>query len=155
MPDHVEAEDGSRRDFLGLASLGSAAAALGFSAVGMLRLPKPRLLPEVSRVFRLGKPEEFRPGTATVLPEEKVRIVATEEGVAAMSLVCTHLGCIVAESETGFDCPCHGSKFGPEGKVLGGPAPRSLAWLAISQAPDGTLLVDRAREVEPGVFFKA
>ena len=31
------------------------------------------------------------------------------EGVYAISMVCTHLGCIVKPSTAGFDCPCHAS----------------------------------------------
>jgi Rieske Fe-S protein len=44
------------------------------------------------------------------------------------SPVCPHMGCRYnwqAESKQ-FICPCHGSVFSPEGKVLGGPSPRSL-----------------------------
>ena len=154
MSDRLEGEPISRHDFLGLAGVGSAAGALLFSTIGMLRLPKPRVLPEVSSVIRLGKPSQFLPGTVTALAEQKVCVVVTEEGVAVVSLVCTHLGCIVKPSETGFDCPCHGSKFDAQGNVLGGPAPRSLQWLAVSQAPDGTLLVDRAKEIDQGESYK-
>jgi menaquinol-cytochrome c reductase iron-sulfur subunit len=44
------------------------------------------------------------------------------------SPVCPHMGCRYnwhAESKQ-FLCPCHGSVFSLAGKVLGGPAPRSL-----------------------------
>lgn len=155
MSDRLEPEPISRQDFLGIAGVGSAAAAVAFSTIGMLRLPKPRVLPDVSAVVRVGQPAEYPPGTARILSAEKIRVVCTEQGVAAMSLICTHLGCIVKESQSGFECPCHGSKFDPRGEVLAGPAPRALLWLAVSQAPDGTLLVDRAREVEAGEFYQA
>ena len=154
MSDLLGDEPISRHDFLGIAGVGSAAAAVVFSTIGMLRLPKPRVLPDVSSVVRLGKPSQFPPGTTATLAEHKVYVVATEEGVAAMSLVCTHLGCIVKPTEAGFDCPCHGSKFDAQGEVLGGPAPRGLRWLAVSQAPDGTLLVDRAKEVGSEESYK-
>jgi len=43
--------------------------------------------------------------------------------------VCTHLGCVVPwnKAENKFMCPCHGSQYNNEGKVVRGPAPLSLA----------------------------
>jgi Rieske Fe-S protein len=144
-----------RRDFLGLAGLWTAAVAIMGSLVGMARLPKPRVLPETSRRFRVGSPAEYPAGTARILPEHQVRMVATSRGVAAMTLVCTHLGCIVGEAPSGgFACPCHGSKFDGEGNVTGGPAPRPLPWLEVSQAADGALVVNAAREVPAGVDYQ-
>lgn len=155
MPGRLEPEPLPRRDFLGQAGLFSAALAVFGSVFGMARLPKPRVTPEASSRFRAGMPAEYPPGTVKVLPEQKVRIVSTSEGIAAMSLICTHLGCIVGETPDGFSCPCHGSKFNQQGRVVGGPAPRPLPWLAVSQAADGSLLVDTAEEVPSGQFYQA
>lgn len=56
-------------------------------------------------------------------------LVRTPEGrVRAFSTVCPHLGCGVDWNELTekFDCPCHGSGFGLDGRCLRGPAPRGL-----------------------------
>lgn len=154
MSGRLDSEPISRRDFLGLAGLWAAAAAILGSLAAMARLPIPRVLPEASTRFRVGSPLEFPAGAVTTLPERQVRIVSTDQGVAAMSLVCTHLGCIVGEGPVGFLCPCHGSRFDAQGKVIGGPAPRPLRWLQVSQAADGALMVDTAKEVSPEVFYR-
>ncbi|WP_410648955.1 FAD-dependent oxidoreductase [Amycolatopsis sp. cmx-4-54] len=46
----------------------------------------------------------------------------------AVSLRCTHLGCLLRfnGAERSWDCPCHGSRFDVDGAVLEGPAVRPL-----------------------------
>lgn len=45
-----------------------------------------------------------------------------------VSARCTHLGCLVAfnRAEQAWECPCHGSRFAPDGRILQGPAVRPL-----------------------------
>ena len=47
----------------------------------------------------------------------------------AVSLRCTHLGCLLRfnSAERSWDCPCHGSRFDVDGGVLEGPATRPLS----------------------------
>jgi len=47
-----------------------------------------------------------------------------DDGLHAVSLRCTHLGCLVRfnSAERSWDCPCHGSRFDVDGAVLEGPA---------------------------------
>jgi glycine/D-amino acid oxidase-like deaminating enzyme/nitrite reductase/ring-hydroxylating ferredoxin subunit len=55
----------------------------------------------------------------------------------ALSPVCRHLGCDVAwnSAERTWDCPCHGSRYSIDGKVLNGPATEALERVAIDD-PD-------------------
>jgi cytochrome b6-f complex iron-sulfur subunit len=143
----------SRRDFLGLASAGAVILSSLTALAGILRITKPDVHYEESKKFKIGKPENFPVGTIKKLEDKKVHIFSDENGLHAITSVCTHLGCIVALSDTGFDCPCHGSKYTRDGKVIAGPAPRNLPWLEISESEDGTLVVDAAKEVKIGTTF--
>ena len=155
MSNRLAPEPVPRRDFLSLSGWWAAGLAVFGSLLGMARLAKPSVLPEVGNRFRIGRPEDFPAGTARVIPERNVHVVSKKEGLAAVSLICTHLGCIVGKTEEGYDCPCHGSKFGQAGEIISGPAPRGLRWLEVSLAADGSLVVDARREVPPGTFHRA
>lgn len=62
--------------------------------------------------------------------------------VTVFSPMCTHLGCGYRweDADRKFKCPCHGSVYDADGKVLAGPAPRRLDVLP-SKVEDGRLLV--------------
>jgi cytochrome b6-f complex iron-sulfur subunit len=66
---------------------------------------------------------------ALVFREERVALLREGKTFYALSLVCTHLGCSVTVTADGLVCPCHGSRFDRQGKVLHGPADRPLARL--------------------------
>ena len=93
-------------------------------------------------------------GSVISIPRRRMYVLADAKGVAAVSTVCPHLGCVVARHDDGgYTCPCHGSKFDTTGKVTGGPSPRGLIWNEISLGPDGRLIVDASREVSPNTRF--
>ena len=150
----LDPEPVPRRDVLGLTALWSAAAALLFGALGMLRLPKAAVLASPSKRFRVALPETLAPGEAFMPPGRPVAVFRDAEGVYAISGICTHLGCIVKASPEGFECPCHGSRFAADGTVTKGPAPRPLPWLKVAAA-GGQWLVDEAAAVAPGTKVKA
>jgi cytochrome b6-f complex iron-sulfur subunit len=154
MSERVNEPAQSRRGFLGLVSVGTAGLALVTALSGMVRLVKPRVLPEAASRFSIGPPSEFPAGEERIIADRNVMILSTPDGIAAISLVCTHLGCIVSKSGEGFSCPCHGSKFTAQGKILSGPAPKDLPWLEISRRADGKLLVDLKSDVTPGTFYE-
>ena len=51
-----------------------------------------------------------------------------KQGPWAVSRKCTHLGCKInyREKEGFLECPCHQSRFTPEGAVIQGPSQKSL-----------------------------
>ena len=128
----LDPEPVPRRDFLGLASLWAAGAALVFAGIGMLRLPKAAVLSSPSKKFKVQLPESLPAGQAFVPPGRSIAVFKDDAGVYAISLVCTHLGCIVKNTSEGFECPCHGSRFGLDGAVTKGPAPTPLPWRKVT-----------------------
>jgi Rieske Fe-S protein len=70
-------------------------------------------------------------GEGAVVDNNGTKIAACrrEDGSLMLrSAVCPHKGCTVAwnDAERTWDCPCHGSRFTPEGKVISGPAQSPL-----------------------------
>jgi glycine/D-amino acid oxidase-like deaminating enzyme/nitrite reductase/ring-hydroxylating ferredoxin subunit len=75
--------------------------------------------------------DELKPGEAAILKIDGDNVAAyRDEGgtVHAVSAVCTHMGCLVGWNDTDrtWDCPCHGSRFELDGRVLHGPATQPL-----------------------------
>ena len=145
----LDPEPMPRRDWLGLTALWSAGSALLFAFVGSMRLPKAAIVAAPSKGFDVTLPESLREGEAFVPPERAVAVFRDAEGVYAISTICTHLGCVVKPGAAGFECPCHGSRFKPDGAVAKGPAPRPLSWLKVSAA-DGGFHIDEGKIVPPG-----
>jgi Rieske Fe-S protein len=76
--------------------------------------------------------DEIPAGEGRILRHGLHKIAAYRDAmgvVLQLSATCTHLGCIVEwnAGEKTWDCPCHGSRFAPDGHVLNGPAITGLA----------------------------
>jgi len=70
---------------------------------------------------------QIEPGSGAVVGSgrNKIAVYRAEDGtIHECSAVCPHLYCIVEwnDTEKSWDCPCHGSRFDPLGRVMNGPA---------------------------------
>jgi cytochrome b6-f complex iron-sulfur subunit len=148
--------DLNRRQFfvkLGLGSLGIAAAGTTVFAYQFL---SPNVLYEPSPIINAGKPESFPMDSVTLDVNSGIYIIHSKEGFFSLSAVCTHLGCLTAwKPDLGIiACPCHGSKFKPEGDKIEGPAPKPLPWKRMWITEDGDLMVDRSTDIRPLQFVR-
>lgn len=75
--------------------------------------------------------EAIRPGEGALVRRgaSKLAVYRDEQGrLHERSAICTHLGCVVQwnRAEKSWDCPCHGSRYDCDGRILNGPAIRPL-----------------------------
>lgn len=75
----------------------------------------------------------IRPNEGKIIEFEGERFGAFRDEKDELHFVaaeCTHLGCVVKwnNDEKSWDCPCHGSRFTYDGKVLNGPANKPLSY---------------------------
>ena len=85
--------------------------------------------------------DEIQPGEGAVLGtgRGKIAVYRDDRGkIHQLSAVCPHLYGIVHwnDTEKSWDCPCHGSRFDPYGKVVNGPAIVGLS--PVESAPKKT-----------------
>lgn len=91
-------------------------------------------------------------------------LIVKDDGTLAdygLNAVCTHLGCVVPwnKAENKFKCPCHGSQYNAEGKVIRGPAPlvragyRSRCLMSASPPPQSLALAHLTIAEDDTVLF--
>ena len=149
----MQGKELERRKFLARLGLAGMVASIGLGAVGVLRFLLLNVFYERSRVFRIGKAREYSLNAVTFLPEQKAYVCRDAEGIYVISAVCTHLGCVVSRKSDRFECPCHGSVYDREGRVVKGPAPSALKWFKVVESLDGELMVDKRKTVATGTKY--
>src|SRR5699024_8927233 len=76
-------------------------------------------------------PSDLPPGEGALIEVQGEKVAAYKDlqnTLHLLSPVCTHMGCHVAwnNMEKSWDCPCHGSRFHYDGRILHGPAVKDL-----------------------------
>ena len=125
----------TRRDFFGLSWRVLTAFAAGQAAcLGLRFLASRPVEGEVGAVITLGLVGDFPLGTITPFDQARLFLLRFEDGgFLALHTRCPHLACVVSwDAARGrFSCPCHGSEFERDGKVINPPAPRPLDRFAV------------------------
>ena len=133
--------DLNRRDFLKFSAAGLLTASGLLGLGGLFRFLSAVTEPAPKTEFDLGSASNYPLGSRTVISEVPALLIHAESGFSALSLVCTHLGCTVEEKDDGFACPCHGSLYAKDGRLLRGPAVQRLPILRIEVTGDENLIL--------------
>ncbi len=75
-------------------------------------------------------------GKVVEFENQRLAIYKTPEGVIhALNPICTHLKCEVKwnNTELTWDCPCHGTRYNYDGRVITGPADQDLEKIEIRE----------------------
>jgi glycine/D-amino acid oxidase-like deaminating enzyme/nitrite reductase/ring-hydroxylating ferredoxin subunit len=91
-----------------------------------------RLVGDRLSALRARPAEDLRPGQGDIADMSGAKVAAYRDDdgtLHALRAQCTHLGCLVTfnDAERTWDCPCHGSRFDLQGRVIEGPAVEDLA----------------------------
>lgn len=108
---------------------------------GVIRFLSFELDPAPPSEFDLGPAANYPLNSRSLLLHIPAVLIHDHQGVHALSLVCTHLGCTVGQKDDGFECPCHGSHYNARGEVDKGPAKLPLKPLRLTKSEDGNLIL--------------
>lgn len=137
-----------RRRFLAAVAGSGVAAALGGCAA--LAATPVRLSGGRVRLAPRNHPELRTPGGFLKIRLEGsgdvFYVLALDEGdYAVLSPICTHQGCTVGVEGRNLVCPCHGSTYRRDGRVVRGPAPRPLTRLPARLTEGGVLVIETGK----------
>ncbi len=150
--------DKQRRAFMSNTMLAVGWGAFGLGAgvsVGpaFARFMMPNVLEESDPRIRVGKMQRYLEMVSGEVNEDYkpqgIWIVRDGDRLAALSIICTHLGCIPnwLPNDRKFKCPCHGSGYKPDGINFEGPTPRPLERFRIF-IEDGIVVVDKSKKYQ-------
>ena len=140
-----------RRLLLWLGNLGLLAVLWELVQAGLGYLTPPVTQPQPGPVqvgeIPLGL-DKFALNSLTFVPQARAWLGRDDGGFYAISAICPHLGCTLQQAATGFQCPCHGSRFNQRGALLNGPAATPMSYLAV-RLQDNQLIIDVTQTVSP------
>lgn len=105
-------------------------------------------------VLKIGKIEDYPAGTIKFISKPKAFVIADEEGIYAISAVCTHLSCILNSEGNRLVCPCHAANFNLAGRIISGPATRNLQWYSLELDSENNIILDSGTGVSTGTKLK-
>jgi cytochrome b6-f complex iron-sulfur subunit len=149
MSDKKSTSSLSRRNFLGIAWVGSLTLVFAQAVFVMLKFIKPVSAEGYGGLVFAGKLEDFAVNSVNRISSGRFYISRTSDGFIALWQKCPHLGCAIPwdEKEGVFHCPCHGSTFNRVGEVLGGPAARAMDFFPVEVNEDG-IWVDTGEPID-------
>lgn len=131
----------NRRGFLGVAASGLLAA-----CASLVTTPVTPVGGRVRLVVR-DYPTLDRPGgSLKIRPDDSDRVlyVLRQDNAtySVVSPICKHRGCTVDVEGAALVCPCHGSMYGRDGRVLRGPTQAPLDRFPATLTTSGELVID-------------
>jgi Rieske Fe-S protein len=166
----TERNDLTRRRVLAVISAGPAAALAGCGggpepmhpqgaagAAPSAPAPNPAANASTGAGTRVANLRDLPPGALVALREPHVVLGRDDQGVYAMSILCTHQSCKVNVKSSGdsLECKCHRSFFDRDGNPTGGPAKRPLPRYEVRVDAAGEIVVDKDKPVDATFRAKA
>ena len=138
----------SRRDFIKKSAFGVAAGTIALSGLDLAKIASQAGRAKIKLSEEKNKPLATV-GGCLLLDDDNILIRLSETQFLALNLTCTHKGCTVEYNGTKFVCPCHGSEYDREGKVLEGPSTKPLkTYETVYDATANTVTVKMGKKEE-------
>lgn len=143
----------NRKNFIKKAAIAVVALEVGYLTFDSLK-PKENT-DQNDHLFLVGKINTLEKNRIYPFSSAKFQLSVLEDGgMLALSVKCTHLGCVIQQSKEGFLCPCHASAFDKYGEVLSPPATRALDIFPI-KIVNGEIFVNTQKPIKRQKFDKS